>query len=263
MSKRNHTYMKKNYIFSVLFLMLITGTLNAQFGLPMGFNVKEFKKNEETALWILMYDTVTMKVRSFDGIPSDKEVIAVQDKSGWKVVAAELTAEGYQNAMYYNVDNKYNVTALKRKPDTTALAAVSRAMYQANENLKKLNIKVSNWKKAVKINADQTIHVFAFCDGDANGTIWYGPECIWYFPADGKSLSASKIVNKSPMMADKAGNVLNVSCPTDKMPTLGLIWLAHRYKINYATVNVAYKTGSSTYLFNKDQGIYSWEHMAK
>ena len=261
--KRNHTSMKKNYLFSVLFLMIIAGTLKAQFGLPMGFNVKEFKKNEETALWILLYDTVTMKVRNFDRIPADKEVIAVQDKSGWKVVAAELTAGSYQNATYYTVDNKYTVTAMKRKPDTTALVAVSRAMYQANENLKKLNIKVSNWKKAVKINADQTIHVFAFCDGDANGTIWYGPECIWYFTADGKNLSASKIVNKAPMMAGKAGNVLNVNCPTDKMPTLGLIWLAHRYKTSFATVNVAYKTGTSTYLFNKDQGIYSWEHMAK
>ena len=140
---------------------------------------------------------------------------------------------------------------------------MARALHSANEALAKMANKApAGWRKFVKVNADQTITVWTFCDSDASGTIWYGPECSWYFSADGRSLVTSKIVNKAPVMAGKSGQTLNLSCSTEKMPTLGIIWIAHRYKTSFTEINVSYKTGTSTFRYNTNEKTYAWEHSA-
>lgn len=258
--------MKKNY-FCFLLLLILSGAAKmfAQgFGLPPGFDLKTFQKNEEQALWFLQYDSTWQFVSNFDHITGGKDYICYQDKRGWKVVAGTVDSSGFKaGASFYQVDSKHNVTAAKKKFDTIQVAAMGRALYNANMALAKLNIKsAAGWRKFARVNLDQSITVWVFCDADASGTIWYGPEFAWYFSPNGRKLNTSKIINKTPMMAGKNGEVINLSCPADKMPSIGTIWLAHKYKGKYPEINVKYKTGTSTLRYNVAEKTYSWEHVA-
>ncbi len=160
------------------------------------------------------------------------------------------------------VDAKNIVTISKKKFDTIQVASMARALYNSSIALSKLNMKVSGWKKFSKINLDQSITIWNFPDADASGNIWYGPECTWYYSSNGRVPVTSKIVNKVPLMSGKSGAVLNLSCPTEKMPTIGLIWLAHRYKLSYNEINISYKTGTSTLHYNVAEKTYAWDHVA-
>ena len=264
--KHSPLIMKKKY-FLFLFLILFAGSSAAiaqGFGLPPGFDLKTFQKNEEQALWYLKYDSTWQAVVNFDHITGSKDYICYRDKRGWKVVAGTVDSSGFKSdAAFYQLDGKSKVTKANKKFDTLLVAAMGRALYNANMALAKLNIKsAAGWRKFVRTNTDQTIVVQAFCDADASGTIWYGPECAWYFSPNGRKLSTSKIINKTPMMAGKNGEIINLSCPADKMPSIGTIWLAHKYKGTYTEINVKYKTGTSTLRYNAAEKTYSWEHAA-
>ncbi len=257
--------MKQPYtriLFFFVLVLLAPRMANAQFGLPPGFDLKQFQKNEEQAMFFLQYDSAWQQVAGFDHLPASKDVICYPDKKGWKVVAGTADSSGMKDAGFYQVDTKKTVTAARKKFDTVQVASMARALYNASVALTKLNIKATGWRKFVGINLDGTITVWAFPDMDGSGNIWYGPECAWYFSRDGRKLNTSKIVNKAPLMAGKAGQALNLSCPTDKMPTIGTIWLSHKYKLSYNEINVKYKTGTSTLYYNKAEKTYSWEHTA-
>ncbi|HTL81453.1 MAG TPA: hypothetical protein VL651_07100 [Bacteroidia bacterium] len=260
--------MKQHYIRTVLLVFLaFTGrTVSAQFGLPTGFDVKTFQKNEDQAMWFLQYDSAYQAVATFDHLGSDKDFICIPDKKNWKVVVGTLDAEtGFKaGAAYYIVDAKKAVTVSdKKKFDTLTVAAMGRALYSSNQSVTKANISApGGWRKFTKVNDDKSITVWEFCDTDASGNIWYGPECAYYYSADGKNLSTSKVVNKTPLMAGKSGTTLNLSCPTDKMPTIGAMWVARRFMLQYPEVNIAYKTGTSTLRYNTTEKTYAWEHAA-
>lgn len=232
------------------------------FGLPPGFELKKFQANEEQAMYFLQYDSAWQRVAAFDHLPASKDVICFPDKKSWKVVVGTVDSSGFKEANYYIVDSKNVVTHPKKKFDTVQVANMGRALFNANKSLVKLNIKAPAWKKFAKINLDQSITVWAFPDADASGNIWYGPECAWYYSPNGEALMTSKIVNKAPVMAGKSGTTMNISCPTEKMPTIGAIWLAHRYKLSYTEINVSYKTGTSTLHYNKGEKTYAWDHTA-
>lgn len=251
-------------LFILFFLLYGPRMAFAQFGLPAGFDLKTFQKNEDLAMWFLQYDSAWQSVAAFDHLPSNKDFVCYPDKRGWKVVAGTVSDAGFSSdAGFYQVDNKNNVTKAQKKFDTLLVSSLGRALFNSMNELNKLNLKsAAGWRRFVKVNADQSITVWAFCDADASGTIWYGPELSWYYSPNGKTLMTSKIVRKAPLMAGKAGQTLNLSCPTDKMPTVGTIWLAHKYKMNFTEVNVAYKTGTSTLRYNKAESTYSWEHNA-
>jgi hypothetical protein len=257
--------MKQAYFrnFLIVLVAFAPFLVHAQgFGLPSGFELKKFEANQSQAMYFLQCDSAWQRVAAFDHLPATKDVVCYPDKKGWKVVAGKVDTSGFKEATYYIVDAKNQVTISKKKFDTIQVAAMGRALNNANIALAKLNIKAPSWKKFSKINQDLTITVWAFPDADAEGNIWYGPECAWYYSADGKNLVTSKIVNKAPMVAGKSGSVLNVSCPTEKMPTIGTIWLAHRFKLTYNEVNVSYKTGTSTLHYNVAEKTYAWDHAA-
>ncbi|CAN5780948.1 hypothetical protein BH11BAC7_BH11BAC7_19000 [soil metagenome] len=232
------------------------------FGLPAGFELKKFEANQSQAMYFLEYDSAWQRVAAFDHLDDNKDFICYQDKRGWKVVAGKADTSGFKEAAYYNVDLKNQVTLSKKKFDTIQVTAMGRALHNANLALAKLNITAPSWRKFSKVNPDQTITIWAFPDADAAGNVWYGPECSWWYSPNGKTLSTSKIVNKPAVMAGKAGNTLTVNCPTEKMPTIGTIWLAQRWKIRYNEVNVTYKTGTSTLHYNVAEKTYAWDHSA-
>jgi hypothetical protein len=257
--------MKQPYFRLFLFALIFSAPALAfaqGFGLPTGFELKKFQANEDQALFFLQYDSACQRVTVFDHIPTTKDFIAYPDKRGWKVVAGTVDSSGFKEANYYLVDAKGIVTLSKKKFDTIQVASMGRALYYSTVALSKLNIKASSWKKFSKINLDMSVVVWAFPDTDASGNIWYGPECSWYYSPDGRHQTTNKIVNKAPMMAGKSGTTLNVSCPTEKMPTIGLIWLAHRYKLDYEQINISYKTGTSTMHYDKAMKTWAWDHSA-
>ncbi|MCX6311919.1 MAG: hypothetical protein NT084_09840 [Bacteroidetes bacterium] len=225
--------------------------------------MKKFQANEDQAMFFLQYDSAWQRVATFDHLPATKDFICYPNKSGWKVVAGTVDSSGFKkDATYYMVDAKNIVTISKKKFDTIQVASMARALYNSSIALSKLNMKVSGWKKFSKINLDQSITIWNFPDADASGNIWYGPECTWYYSSNGRVPVTSKIVNKVPLMSGKSGAVLNLSCPTEKMPTIGLIWLAHRYKLSYNEINISYKTGTSTLHYNVAEKTYAWDHVA-
>jgi hypothetical protein len=258
--------MKQNY-FRFFLIVLVSFApflaFSQGFGLPPGFELKKFEANQAQAMYFLQYDSAWQRVAAFDHLPQSKDAICYPDKKGWKVVAGTADTSGFKDATYYIVDSKNAVTISKKKFDTVQVASMGRALYNSGVALNKLNIKAPSWKKFAKVNLDQSITIWAFPDADASGNIWYGPECAWYYSPNGMALMTSKIVNKAPMMAGKSGSVLNVSCPTEKMPTIGTIWLAHRFKLTYNEVNVSYKTGTSTLHYNVAEKTYAWDHTAK
>lgn len=258
--------MKQSYFrtFLIVVVALAPAIVFAQgFGLPAGFELKKFEANQAQAMYFLQYDSAWQRVTSSFAMNTEKDVICYQDKRGWKVVAGTVDSSGFKEASYFIVDLKNQVTLSKKKFDTIQVASMGRALHNANLALAKLNIKAPSWKKFSKVNLDLSITIWAFPDADASGNVWYGPECAWYYSANGRSLVTSKIVNKVPVMAGKSGAVLTVTCPTEKMPTIGTIWLAHRWKLSYNEVNITYKTGTSTLHYNVSEKTYAWDHAAK
>lgn len=256
--------MKRTILSALLFLFTLTG-LNAQggFGLPSGFDLKQFQKNEELALWFLQYDSTIMRVVQFDNSVSGKDFLCYQDKKGWKVAAGTIDSLRFRNVKWYSVDTRNVVTALKKPGDTILVNAMSRSLYNANKLHSKLKFADAAWKKYVKQNTDLTFTVYMFCDKDASGNVWYGPECMWWFSANGSNLVTTKVTNKAPVMATASGKTLSFSCPTEKMPSLGTIWMTHRIMSQYPEVAVSYKTGTSTLNYNSAEKTYSWQHEGK
>ncbi len=246
-------------------LLILPAVFFAQgFGLPPGFDLKQFQKNEEQALWFIQYDSMIVRVQTFDRGLSGKDFLCYQDKKGWKVVAGLLdSAKGFINRKWFSVDAKNVVTEMKKEADSTLIMSMGHAMYNGNVAHKKLKLNSSGgWKKYIRQNLDLTFTVSFFCDQDAGGMVWYGPECNWWYSADGTSLVTTKVINKAPMMAVAAGNNITFSCPTEKMPTVGTMWMAYRVMRKYPNVNIAYKTGTSTLSYNAAGGTYSWMHAA-
>jgi len=264
LNRSNLTQMKQRLPLLIL-LLVLPAIFYAQggFGLPPGFDLKQFQKNEEQAMWFIQYDSMITRVSTFDRGMTGKDFVCYQDKKGWKVVAGTIDSLGMSNTRYFQVDAKNVVTEMKKKGDTVLVASIARAIFNANIQHKKLNLAVSSsWKKYARVNADQTITVSMFCDQDAGGTIWYGPECAWWYTADGKNVVTTKIINTAPMMAGINANTINLSCPKEKMPTVGTMWLAYRMMQKYPHINVAYKTGTSTLNYNATDKTYSWQHAA-
>ena len=233
------------------------------FGLPTGFDLKTFNKNDETAVWFLHVDTAVQEVVKFDPSAAGKNFAVYQDKKGWKVVAGTTDTTGFRDdAVFYLVDQKRTVTVATKKYDTALVASMGRALWNTDKRLKKQTITVaSGWIKYVRQNADQTLTVWAFARPEDNEEIIYGPELIWYYNATGTHMNANKLLSKPTVTAVKAGNVLTVSCPNDRMPTIGTIWLAHRYAATSPGFTVTYKTGASTLRYNPVEKTYSWEHV--
>lgn len=255
--------MKQRLPFLVLLLAFPCLFFAQGFGLPPGFDLKQFNKNEEQAQWFMKYDSMITRVTTFERSLAGKDFVCFQDKKGWKVVAGTFDSLGMSGATWFQVDGKNVVSAMKKKGDTVLVASLSRAIFNGAKLHAKLNIKSAAWKKYARVNLDLTITVSMYCDQDASGTIWYGPECAWWFSADGNNLVTTKIVNKAPMMAGIQGQALNLSCPTEKMPTIGAMWVAYRMMEKYPEINVAYKTGTSTLHYNVVDKTYSWQHAAK
>lgn len=250
----------------LLILLALPAVFFAQgFGLPSGFDLKQFQKNEEQALWFIQYDSMIVRVQAFDRGLAGKDFICFQDKKGWKVVAGTIdSAFGLKERKWFSVDAKNVVTEMKKEGDTTLATSMGRALYNGAIAHRKLKLSTSAvWKKYIRQNADLTYTVSYFCDQDAGGVIWYGPECNWWYSADGTSLVTTKIsANKVPMMAGVAGNSITLSCPAEKMPTVGTMWMAYRLMLKYPTINIAYKTGTSTLTYNATFKNYSWMHAA-
>jgi hypothetical protein len=259
--------MKNPYFRLLLLALLFTAPrlLSAQgFGLPPGFDLKTFQKNEEQAIWFLQCDSAWQYVTAFDPAAASKDFICIPDKRGWKVVAGNIDSAGFKSdAVYYQVDLKNVVTVAKKKTDTVLVAAMARALFNSSKAIAKLTVKpAGGWKRYVKVNPDLSITVWAFCDSGPSGEIFYGPECAWYYASNGTQLVTSKIVNKPPVAAVKTGRSMNLTCAADKMPSPGTIWLAHRNKKSFDDINVTYKTGTSTLRFNAAEKTYAWEHVA-
>lgn len=257
--------MSKQRVPLILLLLALPMVFFAQggFGLPPGFDLKQFQKNEEQALWFIQYDSMITRVQAFDRGTTGKEFICFQDKKGWKVVAGKIDSAGIKDSKWFSVDAKNVVTEMKKKGDTVLVASMARALYNGNVQHQKLKLTTSaTWKKYIRQNADMTYTVTFFCDQDASGHYWYGPECNWWFSSDGNSLVTSKVVNTAPMMAAVTGQKVTLSCPKEKMPTVGTMWLAYRMMHKYNEIDVAYKTGVSALTFNTTSHTYSWMHSA-
>lgn len=247
-----------------IFLLVLPFTFFAQgFGLPPGFDLKQFQKNEEQALWFIEYDSMITRVQTYDRTLNQKDFVVFEDKKGWKVVAGDIDSAGIRNTRWFQVDAKNVVTEMKKKGDTVYVASLARALYNGGLQHKKQKTNGdANWKKYARVNADQTITVTMFCDPETEGAMWYGPEYNWWFSADGTILVTSKLISKAPIAATITSNTIDMSCPTEKMPTVGTMWLAYRMMQKYPHVNVAYKTGVSTLTYNVASKTYSWMHAA-
>ncbi|MBI3511590.1 MAG: hypothetical protein HY064_13090 [Bacteroidetes bacterium] len=256
--------MKQPYTRLLLFIFLTSplALLSQGFGLPTGFDLKTFEKNQDLAIWFLQYDSAVANVASFDHL-SGKDFIAYPDKKGWKVVAGTVDSSGFKSdAGYYLIDPKKTITSSKKKFDTLQVCAMGRALYYSKKAIAKLAFKApSGWDFLTKLNDDKSITVWAFLLPDPNGSLWYGPECAWYYMQDGIKLSTSRIVNRTPLMADKNGTTLSLSCPTDKMPSIGAIYIARKYMTAFPEVDISYKTGTSTLRYNTTEKNFSWEHV--
>jgi hypothetical protein len=257
--------MKHRLLLLIALLILPTVFFAQGFGLPPGFDLKQFNKNEEMALWFIKYDSMIVRVQTFDRGTVGKDFICFEDKKGWKVVAGRIdSARGIIERKWFAVDAKNVVTEMKKEGDTVLITSMGHALYNGAEAHKKLKLSTTTiWKRYIRQNADLTFTVSYFCDQDASGVIWYGPECNWWYSSDGMSLVTTKIsANKTPLMASSAGNFLNFSCPAEKMPTVGTVWMAHRIGTKYPNVHIIYKTGTSTLTYNPTTGSYSWMHAA-
>lgn len=263
MPEHQPTTMKQRLpLLLLLFVLPLTFFAQGGFGLPPGFDLKQFQKNEEQAHWFIQYDSMITRVQTFDRGLAGKEFVCFQDKKGWKVIAGSIDSTGITNDRWFQVDSKNVVSEMKKKGDTVLVEALARALYNGGLAHKKLKLGGAVWDKFARQNEDKTITVTMFCDQDASGMVWYGPECNWWFTADGETLVTTKVINQAPILAGISGTTMNLSCPKEKMPTVGTMWIAYRMMLKYNIVNIAYKTGTSTLTYNTTFKSYSWMHAA-
>jgi hypothetical protein len=247
---------------TAIFLLVFASHAQGGFGLPAGFDLKQFQKNEELALWLIQYDSTVMRVIEFDRAAANQDIVCYQEKKGWKIAVGKIDSMGIKVSSWYAMSGK-TVTPSKKTSDTSIVNAMARSLFNANKLHAKLKFNDVPWKKYVKQNADLTFTVYMFCDKDGSGNVWYGPECMWWFSANGNNLVTTKVTNKAPMMAGVTGKVLSMSCPTEKMPSLGVLWMCHRIMAQYPEIAVSYKTGTSTLNYNVAEKTYSWQHEGK
>lgn len=250
-------------------LLFIPFSAAAQFGLPPGFDVKTFQKDEEVVYWLLRYDTAMMKtpvpamqMKS----PEDDIAFAWTDKkNNWHVMHGMMdSARHYTPLLHQVIDGKGKVSASKEKTDTALTGSSVRALINATAELKK-NLP-SDWRKMtryVKRNADNSLTVYFLPSYSPGGMAYYGPEFAYYYDASGTRLAASKKTIK-PMNGEKPdpGDEIELDYSTEKMPTLGAMYFAHRFKGEFKTIGIRYKKGTSTITFNKTDKTHAWQHVA-
>ncbi|TND06514.1 MAG: S-adenosylmethionine synthetase [Bacteroidetes bacterium] len=251
----------------LIVLLAFPVSVFAQFGLPPGFDVKTFQKDEDQVFWLLRYDTALMKtpVPSMQmSDPGDDLCFAWTDKKNtWHVVHGRIDSlKRYAAASHHTIDAKGKVLSSKEKPDTAMFGAHARALLNATLELKKTI--PSDWRKMnryVKRNADNSLTVWFLPSYSQGGQAFYGPEVTYYYNASGTVLSASKKIIK-PLQGEKTdpGDEIELDYSSEKMPSLGSMYFAHRFKSNFKTIGIRYKKGTSTITYNTADKTHAWQH---
>lgn len=246
---------------ALIFLLLCSYSLHAQFGLPAGFDIKAFKQTEQQVLWMLDCDTAAMLVCAADTSAQSKTLICIRNPKGesWQVFAGQLDSTGLFRQVRYTISEKGKVEKQAKPGDTTQCDALARALWNAKMLSKKLEHPELK-RFYVQTNADLTIKVFAFSEMKSATHLVYDDECSWWFSADGTRLVTSKIIHHGKKSANVTNGVPHFFI-TEKMPTAGIMY--NIYRFNFSSAIVEYKMGISTCHFKAEEHLRTWEHVAK
>ncbi|MCU0433771.1 MAG: hypothetical protein MUC87_09990 [Bacteroidia bacterium] len=245
----------------ILFTFLAVHAVNAQFGLPPGFDIKAFQQTEREVNWMLECDTARQLVQQADEATVQQTLICIQNtkNTGWQVYAGQLDSNGLFKQVRYTISEKGKVEKQSKPGDTTQCDAMARALWQAH----KLSLKYNRPEAKqfyVHVNADLSITVNAFTVMSSASRIEYDDECNWWFSADGKRLVTSKIIRHGVNAVDPVNGIPQFII-REKMPTAGIMYNIYRFR--YPSATVEYRTGISTCHFKANEGMRTWEHVAK
>lgn len=235
----------------------------AQFGLPPGFDIKAFKQQEDLALWMLQYDSAQYRIHQFDTSTVRETQICIPAKdNGWKVYSGKLDSNGLSRVHLFLISGKGKIERQTKTTDTTLSDAMARALYNARLELSKMNY-TSAWRNFIRTNLDNSITVWAFPDNTNCTSTFYGPELSWWYSEDGLKVIATK--HKTPALqgAKKQAGITTYELLSEKMPSLELIYIAHRFRRSCTELNIIYKTGTSTFFYRAEEQTTSWQHQAK
>jgi|GEM_PF-3351120 len=257
--------LKTLYAFALLILPFAA---RAQFGLPQGFDVKTFQKDEETVFWLLNYDSAMIKApvpaMQIDA-PFDDLAFAYQDKkSNWHVLHGKLDSGRYRIAAHFLLDAKGRMQSAKEKTDTAMLSSAGRALRNAHHEMRKSL--PDDWQKMnryIRRNADNSWTVWFLPEYSEGAYAIYGAELTYYYNAAGTQLMTSKRYLKT-LQHEKpdADKDVVIDYSTEKMPTLGAMYFAHSFKSKFKSVGIRYKKGTSTVTYTPAERTYAWQHAA-
>jgi hypothetical protein len=252
----------KKYLSWLLLLFCIPAAVSAQFGLPSGFDFKAFTSQEELALWLIQYDTAQYRIQQFDATTQRETQICLPLKDdAWKVYSGKIDSTGMLNVRMFTINSKGKIELSKKVNDTGSVNAMARALFDAQKEVRNINL-FSSSRDFVRVNTDNSITVWCFPENVDKQNISYGPELIFWYSEDGKTMITTKHKSYTLQKAEIEAGVLLFQIPNDKMPMISLIYLAHRFCTTYPELKIAYKTGISTFYYRIAEHTSSWQHQA-
>lgn len=254
----------------LLALLVLPFSASAQFGLPQGFDVKAFQKDEETAFWLMQYDTAMMRTPLSGDVYDEKypdiPFVFQDKKNNWHGVHGHLDSAGHYHVItHHQLDAKGVAKVVKDKPDTLFFGATARALRNAHNDLRKAM--PDNWDKMephIRRNADNSLTVWFLPQySRGSGAAQYGTEFTCYYSPNGSQLMATKkYIRPLQTAAFDQNKELLLDYSLEKMPTLGALYFAHCFQAEFKTIGIRYKKGTSIITYNREEKTYAWQHNA-
>lgn len=251
--------------------LLIIGFLAVQSFGQLMFDVKSFNEKSEVAQWLCLYDRIAW-ITSDSVLASTKEEkdklghewFCYQDNDGWHAVYGGYKNGRFNLVFHYTVDTTWKVKRINAAIDTTLVNSYSRALINANSQLKQLKDTIHiRFNQYIKRNVDKTLSVWLLPAFSSDNVAIYGGEFYYRFDSTGNFLIDKNEYfqgNFRGFKTDKAREIWLDYKDVDK-PTVGSIFFVWYYKRYFTSIFIENRNSKSTMHYDGTRKEYYWIHV--
>jgi hypothetical protein len=236
------------------------------------FDIRSFNEKFETAEWLYKYDLIAWRTSdSVSAAPKEeleklgREWFCFNENDTWHAAYGRYENNKFEQVFHYTVDTFLKITRVYTPIDTALTNSYSRALINANLQVKQLKDTINiNFNQFIKRNDDKTLSVWLLPAFTRDGIAVYGGEFYYKFDKTGSMMLDKSEYFQGTFKGFKANNPREIWLnyrDTDQ-PTLGAIFFVWYYKKYFTRIFIETKKSNSTLFFEKDKGYY-WVHVDK
>ncbi|MDF2187718.1 hypothetical protein [Paraflavitalea sp. CAU 1676] len=236
------------------------------------FDIQSFNQKFETAQWLYQYDIIAWWTSdSILAAPKEEqsklggEWFCFQEKDIWHAAYGKYVNDQFEQVFHYTVDTASKVRRVYNPIDTFLANSYSRALRNANRQIKPLKDTVNvRFNQFIKRNDDQTLSIWLLPAFSQSGVAVYGGEFYYKFDPSGQVMLDKTEYFQGQFKGFKADNPREIwlNYRDVEKPTLGAIFFVWYYKKYFTRITIDNKPSNSTVLFEPDKGYY-WIHVVK